>query len=170
MSDKDQLIQATVAVYDLKQRRQNGASTFTWIAGLSVVNSVMMLNNGNLILLGGLGVTQLITAVGMIAQQETQSQSIAGAALVVSILVALVFYFLGKMAHKGHDWAFVAGMVLYSFDALPLLFFGDWLNLAFHAWFLLGIWGGLQASKQLRAFMTAPPAEPGFTPEETVAQ
>lgn len=166
MSEKDNLIQATVTVYDTERRRQIGASTFTWIAGLSVLNSILLVSGARINFLGGLGVTEFITAVGVYAQEQTHMASIPMIAVVLSVLVAAVFFFLGKMARKGYGWAFVVGMVMYAADALPLLFLQDYFNIAFHAWFLTSLWSGFQANKQMQLFRSAPPApEPaGISP------
>src|SRR5215207_8255302 len=49
--------------YELINRARGGANWFYWIAGLSVVNSLIFLFGGNLSFFAGLGVTQIIDQI-----------------------------------------------------------------------------------------------------------
>ena len=48
---------------DLLRRAKSGANWFYWIAGLSLINSIVFLFGGNLSFIAGLGITQMLNAV-----------------------------------------------------------------------------------------------------------
>ena len=50
--------------YRLAQRVKSSANWFYWIAGLSVVNSIVVHTGSSWSFIAGLGITQLIDAVG----------------------------------------------------------------------------------------------------------
>ena len=172
MLDKDNLIQATVAVCDVERRRQYGAQTFYWIAGLSVVNAILMITGSNVSFLAGLGVTMWVTGIAMSIGENAHAGAVATISIAVTAMVALFFGGFGFLARKGMGWAFIVGMILYVLDALLLLPLGDWFGIAFHAWMLRSIWSGYQAHLQLAAFMSAPqPTDgAGFTPASQAAE
>ncbi|MBI5383736.1 MAG: DUF4339 domain-containing protein [Verrucomicrobia bacterium] len=86
---------------------KSGGSWFYWIAGLSLVNSVVALCGSEWGFILGLGVTQIFDALG-------QSLGGAGKAVVLGLdaVAAGVFILFGVFARKRHTWAFVVGMVL----------------------------------------------------------
>jgi hypothetical protein len=118
---------------------RSGASWFYWIAGLSLVNSIVAFTGSSWHFLIGLGITQVIDAAG--------SPVIA---LVLNIVVAGVFVLFGFFAHKGHLWAFILGMVLFALDGIIFVLAQDWLGVGFHALILFFLFRGLSALRQLR--------------------
>lgn len=125
---------------------KSGASWFYWIAGLSVINSVIALFGTGWGFILGLGITQIFDAFG-------QKFENAGKAVVLflDLIVAGVFVLFGVLAHKRHTWAFVVGMVLYALDGLIFLLVQDWLGLGFHAFVLFCLFRGFQACRELNA-------------------
>lgn len=138
----DQLI--AKARVDL-MRSMSGARWFYWIAGLSIVNSIIHFSNGTATFVVGLGTTQITDAYSTSHHQLPIGIAIA---LIISGLYVLFGYF----ALKRQLWAFVTGMVLYLLDGLIFVGFmfvspGDSLfPLLFHAWVLYGIIRGLIAT------------------------
>ena len=63
-------------------------------------------------------------------------------------VIAGVFVMFGRFANRGHQWAFIVGMIAYALDGLLLVPFQDWMGVGFHALVLYWIWNGLQASRQ----------------------
>ena len=47
----------------LEQRVRSGASWFYWIAGLSIINSIIQLSGGNWHFIFGLGITSIVDAL-----------------------------------------------------------------------------------------------------------
>jgi hypothetical protein len=121
----------------------SGARWFWWIAGLSVVNTIMLHSGSDVSFVVGLGFTLLADVIF----REYQIVAFAIDA------VALGFFFgIGWFAGKGRFWAFVVGMVAYTLDAGIYLLFQDWMSLAFHGLALFGLFRG---AKQLRLAVKA---------------
>lgn len=136
--------------YALKEQAKSGANWFYWIAGLSVVNSLIFLFGGNWSFFAGLGVTQLVDAVVF---QITSGEGVGIVKIIgfaVDLIIAGVFLLCGLWANRLHSWAFIAGMVLYLFDGLLLLLVGAFLPAAFHAFALFMIFRGLIAARQVK--------------------
>lgn len=136
---------------------KNGAGWFLAIAGLSILNSIMTMSGTSFHFIFGLGVTQIVDAIG---RHAGTTGSVLG--LVVNLFVAgvfLVFWHFGKLGQK---WAFLVGMGLYLVDGLILLPFQDWLGAGFHAWALYRIYNGMQGIPVLENIrrMTAGAAAP----------
>jgi hypothetical protein len=136
----------------------SGARWFYWVAALSMINSIISLNDGSWGFLAGLGMTQLISglAVGL-------SQDLGGAvtivALVLDALVAGFFVMLGWFAQRHQTWAFILGLVVYGLDGVIFLLVQDWFPLAFHGFVLFCIFRGLSAHlkwKELQSEVLAP--------------
>ena len=147
-----QQMQQMVAVLNLQRRMKSGASNFYWIAGLSVVNSLVTIFGGGFYFVIGLGVTMLIDAVAFGISEEIGGRPLVlGLGFLFSLVFDAIFAIFGFFASKGQRWAFLAGMVLYSLDAILMLAFQEWLGFGFHLFFLLGIWNGLQSLRKLKA-------------------
>jgi hypothetical protein len=144
---------------------KNGANNFYWIAGLSVVNSLISIFGGGIIFVIGLGATLFIDAVAAgIAQELGGNVIVLVMGFLFSLIFDLIFVLFGYFAGKGKRWAFIAGLVLYGLDALLMLVFQEWIGFAFHLYFMWGVWQGMQALGRLKAMETAnpmavPPAE-----------
>jgi len=139
----------------LERRARSGARWFFWIAGLSLVNTLMLSSDGHGgMFLVGLAVTGFIH--GFAAEMGPQWQGVGmGASLAVSAL----FVMFGVFAAKRQSWSFIAGMVLYGLDAALVVLLammanslsGVWLMVAFHVLVLVWIFRGWQAAMRLKS-------------------
>lgn len=139
-------------------RATNGARWFYWIAGLSLVNSLLMLAGQDVVMVVGLALT-LVPAVilggaGMLGQIV---------AMLFTLLATGLFVLMGWQASKGRDWAFIAGAVVYGLDAIVFALFADWLAFAFHGFALTQIVAGYLALRRMRTAVAFPQASE--TPE-----
>lgn len=147
------------------RRVKNGAATFYWIAGLSVINSLITIFGGGFYFVIGLGVTLFIDGVAKgIAQELGNNPVILGMGFLFSLVFDIIFVLFGYFAGKGHRWAFIVGMALYGLDALLMLAFQEWLGFGFHLYFMWSVWQGFAALNKLKALQAAnplavPPAE-----------
>lgn len=135
---------------------RGGASWFVWIAGLSLVNSIIVMAGGGLHFIVGLGITQVVDALA----HEAGSSGIV-LDLIINGFVAGVFVLFFNFARKGQSWAFIVGMLLYAADGLILLAVKDILSVAFHAYALYRMYLGLKALpvlQKLQAAMASPSA------------
>ena len=117
-----------------------GGSWFYWIAGLSLVNSAILIFGGDWSFFLGLGITQLIEAVA--AELGVIGKVIAG---MMDLMIAGTFIFFGFMACRLKSWAFLAGMILYGLDALIFLMVGEIRCVIFHIIALVFIGKGFMA-------------------------
>jgi MFS family permease len=123
------------------------ASWFLWLAGLSMVNSVLAASGAHLHFLFGLGVTSIVDAV---AQRAGATGIVLN--LVINAFIAGVFLLFWYFGKQGHKWAFLVGMGLYVIDGLILLLVTDYLGAAFHLWVLYRLYQGYTT---LSRFMAA---------------
>ncbi len=129
----------------LQSQTRGGASWFYWIAGLSVVNSIIALSGSQWHFIAGLGITEIIDYV---------ARGAGNAGTVVAIMLdafaAGMFVLFGVFAAKRQSWAFIIGMVFYGMDALLWILGQFWLGIAFHIYVLFRIYSGMKAAGQLR--------------------
>jgi hypothetical protein len=151
-----------------RDHMQSGARWFFWIAGLSLINTIIVMFEGNWSFLAGLGITSFISYFG-IALAKDIGNAANVIAFVLNVLVAAFFVFLGVFAGKGHTWAFIIGLVLYVLDGLIFLAVGDWLPLLFHVFVCYCLYRGLAANRTLKRFeaeeaarLAGPPAPVSF--------
>ena len=138
------------ALAKLQKQFISGANWFYWIAGLSVVNSIIALMESDVRFVIGLGITQIIGVLGEVLAEQigTTARYVAFA---LEILAAAVFALFGYFARKRHLCAFVTGIVLYVLDALIfLLAIQDWWSFGFHVFASIGLCTGLSATLKLR--------------------
>src|SRR5262249_39085689 len=99
------------------------ASWFYWIAGLSLVNSIVAVSGQSFRFIFGLGITQVFDEI---ANHMASSGKVV--ALGLDVVAAGILVLMGVFAHKGHLWAFIVGMVLLALDEALLLVATDWLG------------------------------------------
>jgi hypothetical protein len=135
----------------LQIRARVGARWFYWIAGFSLVNTIMAMAGQGLVFVVGLAVTR---EIGNFAANA----GTPAVGLVLDAVVAGVFVLCGVFAGKGQTWSFIVGIVLYALDAFlligqSLMAVGDvsLLMLAFHGYILFRLSMGLKANMELKS-------------------
>lgn len=134
---------------ELRQKLSSGANWFYWIAGLSLVNSLANFFEANWNFAIGLGITQVFDGLGYYLRSEGYAASISVSLLVVSIVIAGLFFLLGVFANRGLLTAFIFGIVIYFLDSLLMLYAGDVLGIIIHVIALFFIIRGFLAARQL---------------------
>jgi hypothetical protein len=122
-----------------------GASWFYWVAGLSLVNSIVAFTGSNWRFMLGLGITQIFDGL-----RENLGSAGTIVVLVLDLAAAGLFVLFGVFANKGHLWAFITGMVLFGLDGLFFFLIKDWLGVGFHVFVMYCLYRGLSACRQLR--------------------
>jgi len=149
----------------LEGRAKAGASWFYWIGGLSIINSAIFLTGGSTSFPVGLALTQVIDGFASGVQNAFGTEA-AGIVSILALLgnaaIAGGFILAGYLARRGSQAVYIAGMCVYALDAIVSLVFQAWLAAAFHAFALLGLWGGFKA---LRTFA---PIQAGSVPLEAI--
>lgn len=144
---------------ELLKTFRNGANWFYWIAGLSVVNSILMVSGTEWGFIFGLGITQVADAIGAVIAEELGSESgrmvVKTVMFVISAGLAGICALVGWLSNKGYGPVFIIGMICYALDAILFLLAMDILGLAFHAFVLFFMIRGYSAFRQMHAMRTA---------------
>ena len=125
-----------------------GANWFFWIAGLSVINTIILLSGGRWNFIFGLGITQIVDSIGIELAKEIGNAGYV-IVFVLDIIAIGIFIFFGIFARKKYNWAFIIGMIIYALYGLLFLLVRDFLGIGFHAFLLFFIYGGFKANKML---------------------
>lgn len=148
-ASSEQSDDAEAAKAALDKQLARGANWFYWIAGLSVVNSIAALAGVGGVFVIGLGITQVIDAI-VLEFGEDAGMKAKVIAFAFDLMIAAVVVLFGYLAKRRLRWAFVVGMILYALDGLLFVLVMDVFGLAFHAFALIGIYGGLKACGRLK--------------------
>jgi hypothetical protein len=139
--------EAQAVVEHAKKARQ----WFAFIAGLSLVNSVLALVGTEWGFAIGLGVTQIVDVFVAVAREEAGA---AGATaftvvgFVVNLFIIGLVMLVWWLAGRGSTTAYLVGMICYALDALLFVWVRDWIGVGLHAFFLYGMWGGYQFMRE----------------------
>ena len=132
----------------LENRLKSGASWFYWIAGLSLVNSLVFLLGGEFTFVFGLGLTQAVDGIMWGVANELGSDVgmvLRVIGLAVNLVIVGIFALFGYLGRKKKRWVFIIGMILYGLDMVILIWVHAWLSTLFHLLALAGIYRGLTA-------------------------
>ena len=143
---------------------KSGASWFYWIAGLSLVNTILIHSGSDTSFVVGLGFTLLV---------DYFLRGYMAIALIADVFAIGCFVGIGYAAYKGHGWAFILGAVLYLCDAGIYLVTESWMSVAFHAYALFCIVRGYLAYRsaykdaeiELQRAANTPPPIPSLVSE-----
>ena len=149
-------------------RAKRGANWFYWIAGLSVVNSVLFVAGANVHFLAGLGLTEIVDALVDVVIRQGASPAFRAVAIVFDLVFIIGFALCGYYANKFSRTVFIIGIVVYALDALIVLALGSLLMLAFHAYALYSLIRGFLACRQIKAYKPAGTMVPATEPPPTI--
>lgn len=138
---------------ELGSQAGRGSGWFYWIAGLSLVNSILIQSGGSWSFVFGLGLT---AGVDYAARDAAGSGQVLAWAF--NGVVIILFWVLGYCARREHRWAFLAGMAAYAADGALVVASKDWFAVVVHVAGLLLILNGLAAVSKRRRLAQAPAA------------
>ncbi|HEY0429202.1 MAG TPA: hypothetical protein VGC76_15585 [Pyrinomonadaceae bacterium] len=138
---------------ELLSRIRSGAGWFYWIAGLSIINSAILLFGGRLNFIIGLGFTQLVDGIliGASGGEPGNVGVLRIIGFVLDLVIAGIFILIGVFSAQAQVWAFLVGIIFYSLDAVLYLLIGDFLPFGFHVFALFFIVRGFLAARQIKA-------------------
>src|SRR5262249_2532339 len=116
----------------VSQRYRAGANWFYWIAGLTIITSIITIAGGGWRFLISLGSTQIIDGIAAALAKDLGSAPKV-IALVLDLILTGVFIGFGYLAHKKYLWAYITGMVVFLFDGLMALLIQDLIGVVAHA-------------------------------------
>lgn len=108
----------------------SAARWFWWIAGLSLVNTVLIHSGSDTSFVVGLGFTLIA---------DVMFATIKPLAFAIDAFAIGFFALMGWLCLRGYFWAFIVGAVLYAADGLIYLKFGDMMPVGFHVFALFFI-------------------------------
>ena len=132
----------------LAQGYRSGVKWFFWIAGLTIITSLITFFGGGIRFLLSLGVTQFMDAIAAVAAKDIGG-AVQVVALVLDLIVTGVFVLFGYLAGKKMLWAYIVGMVVFLLDGLLSLAMMDIVGVIAHAVVLFFLFRGFQAGQQL---------------------
>jgi hypothetical protein len=139
-------------VRELFNRGKNGAAWFYWIAGLSVINTLMVLSGGGHRFALGLVVTMIADSIGAaIALKPGGNMAALGAAGAFDAVVLGLVVCCGRLSQRRVLPVFAVGMGFYLLDGLLSLLLGGIVGIAIHAYALWSMARGFAAFRQLNA-------------------
>jgi hypothetical protein len=151
----------------LANQVRSGANWFYWIVGLSVVNTLMILNGGGIFFPLGLGATQLVDGFAIaLSDPSWMGDTATYLGLALDFCLLGLFVLFGWLSRKGNTGAFIVGITLYTLDGLVLALFQDWLSVGFHAFALFFLITGVRANIRLQNLIPPEPPEP---PEPSIS-
>lgn len=135
----------------LDNKIRNGTNWFFWIAGLSLLNTILYLFGSTLTFVIGLGATQIVDGfMSVLAREFGQGWTIIRfIGLAIDVCIAGIFVLFGVLGRKRYRWSIIIGIILYAVDGILALLFKDFFGVAFHAWALFGIASSLKSIKEL---------------------
>lgn len=134
---------------EYENRAKNGANWFFWIAGLSLINTIVIFFGGEWTFIVGLGITQFIDGIAWGIAEEVGSNSVRYLAVLADLMVIGFFVGIGYFARQKKDWSFLVGMTLYALDVFIFLLVFDIIGIAFHVLALFFIYRGYKALREL---------------------
>jgi hypothetical protein len=139
---------------ELSDRYRSGANWFYWIAGLTLVTSIIGLLGGGWRFFLSLGVTQVIDGIAL-AAAESLGDATKIIALVLDIVITAMFAGFAYLAHKRQLWAYMAGIVVFGLDGLLSLAIFDIIGILVHGFVLVMMIRGFMAGREMLALERA---------------
>jgi len=138
-------------IHALQEKGRKGANWFYWVAGLSLVNSMLIHFGANIVFVVGLGVCEIADSIAVFAAEKHPAQGMIfhGIAIAFSVLASGIVLLFGWLANKRYLVPFALGMILYLLDGLILVFVQAWLDVAFHVYALICLGSGFLAYREL---------------------
>ena len=137
---------------ELQLAVRRGANWFYWIAGLSVLNSLISMFAGQWNFMFGLGITQVFDAIGggLAAESGGAGWGFRVFALLLSLGAVSIYALFGWLAGRRKTAGFVVGMTFYTLDGVIFLVAGDLLGAGFHVFALFLMFRGFKALKEMQ--------------------
>ena len=139
---------------ELSTRFRSGANWFYWIAGLTLVNSIISLLGGGWRFFLSLEITQVIDVIALGAS-ESLGEATKVIAIVLDIFIAAMFAGFAYLASKRQMWAYVTGMIVFVLDGLLALVFIDFIGIIVHGVLLVLMIRGFLAGREMLALERA---------------
>ena len=128
---------------------KSGAGWFYWIAGLTLITSIITFAGGNWRFLISLGTTQIIDGIAAGVAAELGGSAPKIIALFLDMILTAVFVVFGVLANKRLLWAYILGMAIFVIDGLISLMMQDLIGVVAHVVVLVFMVPGFLAGKKM---------------------
>jgi hypothetical protein len=128
---------------------KSGAGWFYWIAGLTLITSIITFGGGNWRFLISLGTTQIIDGIAAAVAAELEGSAPRIIALFLDMILTAVFVVFGVLANKRLLWAYILGMAVFVIDGLISLMMQDLIGVVAHVVVLVFMVPGFLAGKKM---------------------
>jgi len=128
---------------------KSGAGWFYWIAGLTLITSIITFAGGNWRFLISLGTTQIIDGISAGVAAELGGSAPKIIALFLDMILTAVFVVFGVLANKRLLWAYILGMAIFVIDGLISLMMQDLIGVVAHVVVLVFMVPGFLAGKKM---------------------
>ena len=135
---------------ELSQRFASGANWFYWIAGLTLVTSLIGLMGGAWSFALSLGITQVIDGLALYAS-ESFGEAAKVIAIVLDIFITALFAGFGYLANKRYMWIYLTGIIVFLLDSLISVVIFDVLGILIHGFALVMMIRGYIAGRDMLA-------------------
>lgn len=112
----------------------NSYSWFKWIAGLSLINTLLMIFGSNISFIFGLASNIFLYAFGVELFGEYSIITLSA-----QLIFPVIYFLLYRMNKSMKKWPIIVGVVLYGLDALLYLLIDDMLSILFHAYVMYSV-------------------------------
>ncbi|SRR6266404_2412399 len=130
---------------DLRTESQSDANYFFWAAGLAALGTGLLPVRLNILV--GIGAVDLLTFYGRSPYGRSLGPVYPLVVYCVSATWVVALIALGFAARRGKRWAFLAGMVLYGVDMIPLVGTFSLWAFGIHSFFVFKWFQGQRALK-----------------------
>jgi len=134
---------------ELAQKYKSGANWFYWIAGLSLITSIITFSGGSWRFLISLGTTQVIDGIAAALSAEVGGSAPQFIALVLDVFLTAIFVLFGVFANKKLLWAYILGMAAFVIDGLVSLVIQDFVSVIAHVVVLIFMVPGFLAGRKM---------------------
>ena len=149
------------------QHYKAGANWFYWLAGLSIITSLIAFFGGGIQFIFSLGITNIIDAIAAEVSGRVGGGSGAKVvALVLDLIITGIFVLFGYLSNQKMIWAYAVGIVVFLLDGVMSLLMSDLISVLAHAFVLFFLIRGFMAGRELLAIamvavigLTVRPAE-----------
>ncbi len=138
---------------------KSGANWFFWVAGLSLINTILILAGVNWGIGIGLAISQIVDIIAYGVAHEYSTNVSLYFAFIIDMVAAGIFVYIGYLARQKKEYAFIAGMALYAVDGSFYFTSFSIIGLGVHAIALFFMYRGYQALTKMnkaRANNTGP--------------
>lgn len=150
------------------QHYKVGANWFYWLAGLSMITSLIAFFNGGVGFIFSLGITRIIDAIAAGVSENLDGSSAAKVvALVLDLIITGIFVLFGYLSNQKQIWAYLVGAILFLMDGLLSLMFGSILNTLAHGFVLFFLIRGFMAGREMLALEKAMAQQAGMPQTES---